>query len=210
MALKVNEPRRHRAACQQRAANRNAENRRAEPQQNRDFNDEQDNPRKRERRQISVPGHGRGNEALDQVLAPGIDDGKTHPPDRASHEIHAEQTGNQEIDVARTRLAHREIARSHWIGAARGLLDSLFGEHARGASFGIGVVIAVGHFAMRARRDEQGHFAGAQGLFAGGRVHLAYIEKFFAPQRICQPGRDGGDPEHFRGTIAKGQTQARG
>ena len=94
-----------------------------------------------------MPRHGRGHQALHEVLAPGIHDGESHAPDGAAHQIHPQQAGDQEIDVAGPRLAHELVGGGNRIDAAGGPLDRAIRQQARRAAFRIGVVISVDHAA---------------------------------------------------------------
>ena len=54
--------------------------------------------------------HRRGDESLEQVLTPLIDDREAESPDAAAHDRHAEQTRDDEVDVARAALADVSLA----------------------------------------------------------------------------------------------------
>ena len=91
----------------ERSPERHPEHQDTEAQQQAHLDDQQGKPGEHERREVLGPRHGRGDEALEQPLLPGIHDGKAHAPDAASHEVHPEQARHQEVDVAGAPLVHQ-------------------------------------------------------------------------------------------------------
>src|SRR2546422_3044991 len=54
--------------------------------------------------------HGRRHIALEQLALTRLDHGEADAPDAAPEEIHAEQPGDQEVDVARARSDRAVVA----------------------------------------------------------------------------------------------------
>jgi len=150
------------------------------------------------------------DQALQQFFSPRINDGKTHAPNRAAHQIHSKQTGNEEIDVARAWFTQKIVAGSNRIYASGGFLDGAICQHTRGAAFGVCIVVAIDDGAVGIRHGQQGYFAGAQSFFGGLQIELLHGEKFFSLQRLRQDGIDRGDLQNLRGTITERDAQASG
>ena len=93
--------------------------------------------------------HGGGHQALHEFLAPGVDDGEAHAPDGAAHEVHTEQSGDEEVDVARTCFVHQAVRGGYRICTAGGSLDGLVGQQPGGTAFGVLIVVAVNDAALR-------------------------------------------------------------
>ena len=74
-------------------------------------------PREQERQQVVVPRHRRRDQPLQQLAPPRVDDREADAPDRAAHQVHAEQSRHEEVDVARARLAHQLVVRGDRIRA---------------------------------------------------------------------------------------------
>src|SRR6267154_905062 len=64
-------------------------------------------------------------------------------PQPAPHEVHAEQAGDQEVDVARTRLGDPLVRDARGISAAAGALQHLVGFEAGQATLRAGRVVPV-------------------------------------------------------------------
>ena len=91
-----------------------------------------------------MPRHRRRHQPLEQLLAPRVDDREADAPDAAAHDVHAEQAGNHEVDVARARLANERIARrGRGSDAAGAALDRVVDEQARRSALGPRVVETV-------------------------------------------------------------------
>ena len=210
-ALNDSEPSTHSSARPaQRAAHGHAEHQRAETQHHAHFHHQQQQPRKHERQQVVMPRHGRGHQALHEVLAAGIHDGESHAPDGAAHQIHPQQAGDQEIDIARPRLAHELVGEGNRIDAAGGPLDRAIRQQARRAAFGIGVVIAVDHAAAGPGAASSATLPARNASSAAAAGNCCHIEELILAERLRQLRRDGGDFEHVRGAVAEGDAEAGG
>ena len=84
--------------------------------------------------------HRRGDETLEQFLLARVDDREAEAPDAAAHDVHAEQAGHHEIDVARAVLAHVLIGGGDRVAATGAALHGVVDDEARGARFGARVV----------------------------------------------------------------------
>src|ERR1700733_12414620 len=122
-------------------------------------------------------GHRRGDDALHQLLAPGVDDGETHSPNRVANDSHSNQAGNQESDVTRSWFAHDLVGPGNRLLAAGSTLDGLIGQHPRLTTFGVGVIVTVQQIAVRARLGYQSDLSGSNELFGQLRRQLRNVQK---------------------------------
>ena len=102
--------------------------------------------RRRERRnerEVLPARHGRGDEALEEFFLARFDNGESEAPDGGAHQVHAQQAGNDEVDVAGAGFVDEIVLRRDRIVAAGRDLDGAVGEQAGGARVGIGVVVVV-------------------------------------------------------------------
>ena len=130
-----------------------------------------DKAREQERGQILPARHGRRDEALEKLLLARFDDGKAEAPDGGSHQVHAQQAGDDEVDVAGAGFVNRaDCWRGDGVVAAGGGLDGAVGEQAGDARVGIGVVVFVGDAAVASESRAAGS-AGGERVRAGGFVH---------------------------------------
>ena len=152
--------------------------------------------------------HRSRDQPLHQLAPPRVDDREAHAPDRAAHQVHAEQPRNQKIDIARSRLAHELVLRGHGIRAPGALLHRHVGVHARVAAFGIRVVVVVEHGAVRGTLDEQRDFPFAQRAKAvvDGRERLDRERRRVLERRKVRS--DGADGEHFGRRVAEREAEA--
>src|SRR5207245_2612909 len=112
----------------------------------------------------------RRHEALQQPLVPGLNHRETHAPQAAAHEVHAEQAGDQEVDVAGARLGDPLVAREQAIGAALTALQRLVHLQARQAALGARRVVTIEE--PVARHDEPRDAPGAEG--GAGRTRVEH------------------------------------
>ena len=115
--------------------------------------------------------------------------GESHGPDCAAHQIHSQQSGNEEsrCSASRARAGSKSLV-SNRVDAACGFLDGAIGEHARGAALGVGVVVAIVDGAAGIRHGEQRYFAGAQSFFGSVRIEQLHVEQFFACRDCASSG----------------------
>src|SRR4029079_5630884 len=85
---------------QPRAAHRDLEEKHRRADQHHSLDREQHEARDDVRGEILRTRHRRRDESLEQALASLIDDREAEPPDAAAHDRHAEQPGDDEVDVA--------------------------------------------------------------------------------------------------------------
>src|SRR6185503_9798313 len=104
-----------------------------------------------------------------QPRLPGIDDGKAQPPDAAAHEVHAQETGNQEVDIAGPAVPDQTVRDRNRIAPAVRALERVINEEPRGAALRTGIVVAVLDAAVRAGSNGQRDIPSTQSL-PGGRV----------------------------------------
>src|SRR2546422_5289437 len=102
----------------------------------------------------------RSHVALQQLLGARLHDREAHPPQAASHEVHAEKAGDEEIDVARPRLRDALVAHHRGIGPAMRALHRRVHLEAREAALGAGRVVAV--YDRIARQHTEGDAPGAE------------------------------------------------
>ena len=192
----------------ERPAYRHAEHQHGEAEKRADFDDEHREPRDQKRKQEVVTRHRSGDEPLHQLAPPRVDDREAHAPDRAAHQVHAEQPRNQEIDVAGSRLAHELIFGGHGIRAPGALLHRHVGSHARVAPFGIRVVVVVDDGAVRGTLDEQCDFPLAQRAQAvvDGRERLDRERGRVLERRKVRS--DDADGQHFGRRVAEREPEA--
>jgi hypothetical protein len=115
----------------------------AESQKDADLCNEEQEARMHERQEVIRLGHGSGDQALQQFFPACVHDSKSHSPDRAAHQVHSQQAGCQEIDLARARFADQYVGGRNWIAAVGGLLNGAIRKQAGGAALGICVVILI-------------------------------------------------------------------
>jgi hypothetical protein len=77
-----------------------------EQREHRHFEYQEDGARKDERQQERALAHGRHEEATQQALLAHVGDTVTDGPQTRAHQVHAEQTWKQPVDVARAGIAH--------------------------------------------------------------------------------------------------------
>src|SRR2546422_4211498 len=87
--------------------------------------------------------HGRRHIALEQLALPRLDDGEADAPDAAPEQIHAEQPGDQEVDVARARSDRAVIAYGDEILPTARPLQHIVDFEAREPTLGASRVVAV-------------------------------------------------------------------
>src|SRR5216117_2404282 len=109
-------------------------------------------------------------------------------PQPAPHEIHAEQAGNEEVDVARARLSDPLVRDARRVGAAARALHDFVGFESGQPALGTGRVVPVHH--RIARHDEQRDATRAQLQPRLGRVEHRRRE----PGRAGQRGRQHAVP----------------
>ena len=81
---------------QQVAADRHVEDERSQEQQHRDVGDQEGQARGQDGAQEVAPGHGRGDEALEQLADPQIHQEEADAPEAAAHGVEADQPRDQE------------------------------------------------------------------------------------------------------------------
>src|SRR6266705_3175277 len=115
----------------------------AEADQRRDLEKQEHQPRQDERQEVVALAHRRRHVALQQLLGARLHDREAHPPQAASHEVHAEEAGDEEIDVARPRLRDALVAHHRGICPTVRALHRRVHLEAREAALGAGRVVAV-------------------------------------------------------------------
>ena len=130
-------PRRPRAAIRA----RHAEQQDRGAEQHGDLERQQDQAREQVRREILGARHRRGDEALEQILPPLVDDREAEAPDAAAHDRHAEQAGHDEVDVARAVLANVPLGDGSGIAAPGAALHGVVHHEAGGARVGPRVIV---------------------------------------------------------------------
>ena len=134
------------ASVMQRSAHRHAEQQRRAAEQHADF----DRRAARAARctydaRYCARDIGVATSRLSRFLPPLIDDREAESPDAAAHDRHAEQTGHDEVDVARAALANVPLGDRQRIGSAGAALHGVVRRSARGARVGSRVVELVLH-----------------------------------------------------------------
>ena len=89
-----------------------------EAEENCDFNHHEHQAAAGQREQEITAPHGSGGEALEELALAHIDQGKSNAPHSGIHDVHPNQSGNEEIDVARTGLARNHDGRRQRVLAA--------------------------------------------------------------------------------------------
>jgi hypothetical protein len=105
-------------------------------------------------------------------------------PDRVAHDAEADETRNEEVDVARARLSYQLVAdrdRVHTPGRA---LDRAIGEHPRGPALRIGVVVTVDDGAARTCSGKQRGLSSPEDRARRRVVQVPHVEPRFAPERL--------------------------
>ena len=98
---------------------------------------------KQERRQVLRALHWRRDQSLEQLLLPGVDDREANSPDTAAHQVHSEQTGHHEVDVARALLAHLRLGNSHRVLLPAGMLHRAIDDESSCARLGPRIIEAI-------------------------------------------------------------------
>jgi hypothetical protein len=141
-----------------------------------------------------------------------IHDREADAPDAAAHEIHAEQTGHDEVDVARAALRHLRFGDGNRIFLSAGPLHDPIDHHARRSRLGPGFVEAILDAAVRLRHDHERNLARAKRR-GGGRVverrdHDAGCLLQRVHNRSIRRARHDGNARCFSGPIPKRDTKA--
>jgi hypothetical protein len=84
----------------QAAPDRHLEHEGPEKEQDREVGDHEREPSRQEREQKVAPGHGRGDEPLEQLRDAKIDQQKADTPEAAPHGVEPDQARDQEVDIA--------------------------------------------------------------------------------------------------------------
>ena len=103
-------------------------------QQKSDFNNHEDQAAGSEGEKEIAAAHGCTDETLQEFALPHVDEGKADAPHTGVHQVHAEQAGNQEIDITGARFGRGHDRSSDRVVAARGGLNGFIdfgpGQHA--------------------------------------------------------------------------------
>jgi len=75
-----------------------------EAEQHRQLDEKKERAHDYEGEQELCPGHGRGDHPLEQLLHADLHQHIADAPHAGGHEVHADEPGNEEVDVARARL----------------------------------------------------------------------------------------------------------
>src|SRR5258705_7290699 len=103
----------------------------AEPEQRHDFKDQKHEARSEKGEQVLATRHRRCHETLQQLLAPRRHDRESNTPDATAHQIHAAQSGDQEIDVAGSSLGDVGVADTDRLNSPGTHLNRAIDEDAR-------------------------------------------------------------------------------
>src|SRR5689334_552291 len=107
-------------------------------------------------------GHWGGSHPFDEFAHSHVHDYKPHAPQTAGHQVKTEQTGDQEIYVARARFGNQLLAYPRHVGAALRSLQGIVHERPCNPAFRTGWIEKI-----RPRlswNDYERDFAGAEGV----------------------------------------------
>ena len=197
--------------CQlpERAAEGDDEDEAGESEKHDDFDNQHGQAGEQEGRKVLPAGHGRGDEALEQLFLAGLDDGKAEAPHGRAHEVHAEEAGDYEVDVAGAGFVDELVGGREGVAAAGCGLDGLVREETGSAGVRIGVVVAV-FDAGGALDGEEEDDAGCEGVMAGGFSEGLGAEAGVAGEGLGKLRGGGGYGKHVGGAVAEGDAEADG
>ena len=105
-----------------RAVHPDVEEQPREPDDHRHFQRQKQQPAEDMRHQVVRLRHRCRHQPLEQLLGARLDNRKPDAPEAGAHDVHAEQSRHQPVDVARANVLHRLLHRREGIGAAGGTL----------------------------------------------------------------------------------------
>ena len=191
-----------------RTAKGNAEGDAGEGKENDHLDDQEQDAREQERGEVLPARHGRSDEALEEFLLASFHDGKADAPDGGAHQVHAEQAGDDEVDVAGADFVNQVVARGDGFVAAGGGLNGAVGEQAGQAAVGVGVVVVV------RRRPAGSEWRAARCCRWPARASPAASSMVVALRPLSAASacgelrRGGGHGQHVRRAIAEGDAEA--
>ncbi len=106
--------------------------------------------------------------ALEQLPLPRLHDGEPDSPDPAAQQVHAQQSGDQEVDIPRPRRDHPVVAHADEIPPPPRPLQHVVHRETREPALGAGRVVAVHHGV--ARDDEERDSPSPQPQACGCRI----------------------------------------
>jgi hypothetical protein len=142
----------------------------AKGEQQCDFNEHQHQAAADQREQKIGAAHGRSHKTLKQFPLPHFHQRESDAPHAGVHQVHAQQARNQEVDIARTRLARRLRYRVDGIPASRGGLQSVIYLGTRQHTFGTRRIVTEVNSRVVHRYDQR-VLAKPEAVECGGRAH---------------------------------------
>jgi hypothetical protein len=142
----------------------------AETKQQCDLNQHEHEPAAGQGKQEIAAPHGSANKTLQQLALAHVDQGKADAPHGGIHQVHAQQAGNEEIDVAGAGLGGSDGGSGYRVFAAGGVLESVIHLNAGEHAFGPGGVVTVLNFSPGFGLDHKIIFAQAEILQSLGLV----------------------------------------
>jgi hypothetical protein len=166
------------------------------------------NPHDHERQEEVGSTHRGREHPLDELLRAHLDDEVPDPPHAALHQVEADEPGDQEVDVASTRLGHTLVGHGQRISASRGALQDVVDGRAREPRLGTRLVESIGD-GIAGHHDER-HLSGAQLARrlvrrSDGRLHARRSQRcqgILRPWPVLDVDHDG-----LRGPVAKGDPE---
>src|SRR5215207_8176968 len=80
------------------------------------------------------PSHGRRSKAFQNFSRARDHDSESQSPQAAAHQVHADQTGNEKVDVTSTRFSYLLFASFHCVGAALSTLQDIVNHEPGGTT----------------------------------------------------------------------------
>src|SRR5579864_7028659 len=182
----------------------------AEAEQQSDLDDHQDQAAASQSHEKVSAAHGGGHEALQELALAHIHERESDAPHAGVHQIHTEQARNEEVDVARSRLAGSERGGRDYVFASRRSLQGIVHFTARPHAFRTGRVIVVLNFARRERLDYQVVLAETKSLQGASTIYNFGVDRILLrrilDERNCILGvrtRNYRDSSYVRRLVAK-------
>ena len=153
--------------------------------------------------------HGRGHITLEQLALPGLHDREPHAPDSASQQVHAEQSGDQKVDVARPRRDRAIVPHRNAVLPSPRALQGVVHLESGEPTLGAGRVIAIDN--RIAGDDEQRDPATAQPKACGRGIEHDRDQTWRRIERrreraVAAAGRDA-DLQLARSRVAKREAE---
>ena len=156
-----------------------------------------------------APAHRCRQVPLEQLPLPGLHDRESDAPDPAAQQVHAQQPGNEEVDVARPRRNGAVISNHDEIFAPTGTLQRVVHFEPRQTALRARRVVAIHHRVPG--NDQQRHATGLETQACSGGIehggHQARRGRERRGHRAVTGPRHDTDLQLPRPGVAEGQAE---